>query len=719
MAINLPGYYDHYESVDRPRYYEQHLFTAESPLQSRELNELQSASRDRLRRISDALFKDGNVLGGAEVIIGASATPGKVTARCTAGTVYLDGGVRLVPERSVTINATGKVVLGVYLTEAVITATDDADLRDPAVATFNNQEPGAARLQVVPQWGYEGEPALLGRFYAVYQVDEGAVLNNAAPPQVNAVEVAISRYDRQSTGGFYLTNGMKVALLAGATESSQTLAISEGTARVNGQEIVRQQARRFTWNPEPDAATVDNEQHAGPATRGTTVTITTRNAPVQSLFQVSAERIVTQAVTHPINQGTDLLAFGPVRAVLLVANLAANPTVTYTLGVDYTVVNGAINWSPGGAEPATGGTYYVTYRFTHTIYTASIQLPTSTGCQVLGDVTLATSNYEPSGSYHAYLAAAGEGGEILVSYTWALPRYDLLCLTELGEFATVKGVPSVNRPLPPATPSSLLRLATIEQRWSSATRVVNNAIRMVPMNELNALQQRVDNLFALMAEERLALNLTLADPSSKRGVFTDPCLDDDLREPSLAQTAAIFRGELTLGVAATPYNLSLPADVTLDSVTSDATVAVAQLAITDQMAINPYMSFSPMPGTALLSPAVDLWTDFETNWLPSVEARRFDETVWTNEATKDYWINQWQSGFGNQVTLEQWIAMHTVLVSDEMSLQSEVEKVGTRYVDLQYLREIPVTFHLQGFLNGEVLTGITLDDVVLFNEAVQ
>lgn len=717
MAINLPGYYDHYDTVDRPNFYEQHLFTAESALQARELNELQSASRDRLRRISDALFKDGNVLGGAEVIITPSLTPGMVSARCTAGTVYLDGGVRLVPERVLEISATGGVVLGIYLTELVVTATDDDALRDPAITPYNQQEPGAGRLQITPQWGYEGEPLASGRFYAVYRVDEGAVLNNAAPPQVNAVEVAISRYDRQSTGGFYLTTGMKVALLAGGTVSSQTFAISEGTARVNGQEIVRQQGRRFTWDPAPDAATVDNEQHSGPTVRGADLTITTLNAPVQSLFQVSAERIVTQAVAHPVDEGTDLLAFGPVREVLLVGNLAVDPTVTYTLGTDYTVVNGAINWSAGGDEPSTGSTYYVTYRFTHTIYTASVQDPTSTGCSVVGDVTLATANYDPPGSYHALLAAAAEDGEVLVSYTWALPRYDLLCLDEVGEFATVKGVPSVNRALPPATPSSLLRLATIEQRWGAATRVVNNAIRMVPMNELNAINQRVDSLFALMAEERLALNLTLSDPTSKRGVFTDPFLDDDLRDQSLVpQTLAIFRGELTLGVAATAYNLTLPADATLDTVASDATVAVAQLAITDRMQINPYQSFSPMPGTALLSPAVDLWTDFETNWLSPV-TRRFDDTAWTNTEVRDYWIEQWKSGFGNQFTLEQWIAMHTVVVSEDTFSQAEVEKVGTRYVDLQYLREIPITFHLSGFLNGEVLTHITLDDVVIFDEA--
>ena len=719
MAINLPGYYDHYDTVDRPRYYEQHLFTAESPLQSRELNELQSASRDRLRRISDALFKDGNVLGGGEVIVSTSASPGQVTATCTAGTVYLDGGVRLVPERAFPIAATGSVTIGIYLVEAVITALDDADLRDPAIATRNNQEPGAARLQVTPQWGYEGASGAQGRFFAVYRVEDGAVLNNAAPPQVNAVEIAISRYDRQSTGGFYLTSGMKVALVAGATLNAQTYTISEGSARVNGQEVVRRQGRRFSWDPAPDAATVDNEQHDGPVTRGANITITTRNAPVQSLFQVSAERIVTQAVTHPYNQGTDVLAFNPVRAVLAVTNAATNPTVTYLLGADYTVVNGAINWSPAGDEPATNSTYYVTYRFTHTI-TTSIQNPTGTGCDVVGDVTLATSNYSPSGSYHAYLAAVAEGGEILVSYTWALPRYDLLCLDEFGEFVTIKGVPSVNRAAPPPTPTNLLRLATIEQRWGATTRVINSAIRMVPMNELNTLKAQVSDLFALIAEERLVLNMTMADPSSKRGVFADPFLDDDLREPSLTtQTAAIVQSTLTLGVAATPYNLTLAADATLDQVTTDAVVAVAQLLITDQMPINPYQSFAPMPGTALLSPAVDLWTGFDTNWLSPV-TNRFDTIEYRELGHHSLADKVVGLGARADTWLERQIASGRIIVDESSFSEAEEERVGSaRYVDAQTLREIPILFHLSGFLNGEVLTRITIDDVVVFDEAVQ
>lgn len=716
MAINLPGYYDHYDAVDRPRYYEQHLFTAESPLQSRELNEIQSASRDRLRRISDALFKDGNVLGGAEVIIGASATPGHVTARCTAGTVYLDGGVRLVPERLVTIAATGNVVLGVNLTEIVVTANADADLRDPAVAALNNQEAGASRLQIVPQWGFEGEPGQVGRFYAVYRVEDGAVLNNAAPPQVNAVEVAISRYDRQSTGGFYVTTGMQVAILA-EDATSQTLAISEGTARVNGQEVVRQQSRRFTWDPEPDAATINNEQHSGPGTRGINHLVTTRNNPVQSFLQVSAERIVTHPVQHLVDEGADLLPFGPVRAVLRVASAASGGT-EYLEGPDYTVINGTIDWAPGGDEPGTGTTYYVTYRFTHTITTASVYLPTGTGCTVLGTVNVATANYSPAGTYACALAAAAEGGEILVSYTWAMPRYDLLCLDEQGEFLTVRGAPSANRPLPPPTPSSLLRLATLEQRWNVATRVVNNSVRMVPMNEINSIHQRVDTLFALMAEDRLALNLSLTDPSSKRGVFTDPFLDDDLRDQGLPQDAAIFRGEMTLGIRDNAVNLSLAKDVTLDTLSSGPVVVVAQLAITDQMKINPYNSFAPLPGTALLTPAVDLWTDFQTNWKSPV-TRRFDEAVWTNPDEANRWIDAWKNGYANEYTLEEWIAMHSTLVSSETFNKAEVEKVGTRYVNIQYLRPITILFHLKGFLNGEVLKKITMDGVVVFNEAVQ
>jgi hypothetical protein len=58
-----------------------------------------------------------------------------------------------------------------------------------------------------------------------------------------------------------------------------------------------------------------------------------------------------------------------------------------------------------------------------------------------------------------------------------------------------------------------------------------------------------------------------------------------------------------------------------------------------------------------------------------------------------------------------------MLISEETSVSVEVEKVGTRYVDLQVLRPIEVRFALEGFGPGEVLQTVRFDgDQVAFVE---
>jgi len=69
MAIDLAYYHDRFDQADN---FDRHLFRAGLPLQSAELNELQSSSQDRLKRIADVLFDDGSVLSGAECVVNAT-----------------------------------------------------------------------------------------------------------------------------------------------------------------------------------------------------------------------------------------------------------------------------------------------------------------------------------------------------------------------------------------------------------------------------------------------------------------------------------------------------------------------------------------------------------------------------------------------------------------------------------------------------------------------
>lgn len=704
MTINLAQYYDRFDAAD---YYERHLFRAGNVLQSAELNELQSAAFDRLQRATDVLFKEGDVLSGATIVVDKDTGD----TQLGNGALYLRGAVRGVPPATITIPVVGLVIVGIYLHDTVITELQDPDLRDPAVSFRNYQEPGAGRLQTTPVWGYQGD-GQEGDFYGVYEVLDGVVVDKRPPPGVDIVAQTIARYDRQSTGGFYVSNGLSVTRLVDE-ESNQVYSMSDGVARVNGQEIIKQHASRLVYPAVPDTRTVLLEPHIVTTDEGDDLRIDVNHTPIRVITDVGMVRVVTETLTHGTFSGSlDALTLGPVVQILAVSQNEQ----PYIQNTDYKLTADKVDWSLAGAEPAPGSSYTVQYKYVDT--GTDPEDVDETGLTVPGTITVAV------GGNAAAPARLVNGALVQVSYTWAMPRYDLICLNDEGRIVTVKGISAPVRPRVPGVPTGLLGVAVIEQRWGSATRIINNGVRMIPMNELNAVNTRIDTLFALAAEERLALNLTQMDSTAKKGVFTDPFLDDDLRDQGLEQTGAVFDGELTLGVVSAVYTQVLEAPATLDArilIEINETIGEEELVIgqelrTGSMKINPYDSFSPLPGVAALFPAVDFWTDFRTNWLSPI-TRQFNEEVWTNPQTRDKWVEYCLKQ--RFCDLGAWMRIYTTVVANEVINQAEVDKVGTRYVRLQNLRPIEVRFELTGFGPNEVLNTVLFDgQSVVFAEVV-
>lgn len=643
MTIDLAYYHDRFDPSDE---FDRHLFRAGDALQSAELNELQSASHARLRGIADVLFSEGAVLSGAECV----TDPVAGHCWCEGGAIYLRGAARGVPAADFAIPKTGTVQVGVYMTEAVVTELDDSRLRDPAISSLNYQEPGAGRLRVQLSWGIAGDGSA-GTFFLIHTIEDGLLLSKAPPPQIDAVSTAIARYDRQSAGGFYVSSGLTVTRMDDVG-GEQIYSMDSGTARVNGAEVVRQHARRIVHPAVPHTRSVTLEPHLAV---GGTERVDVNRSPIFSISGVAITRENTVTLTHGAFTGaSDLLPHSPVVQVVSVVQGGT----TYVLGDDYLLTADAINWAPDGAEPAPGSGYTVTYRYVVGVTPIDMD---ATGFTVEDAVP---------------------GTLIQVSYAWSMPRFDRICLNSVGDPIIVRGVSALERPRAPRTPDGLLGVALIEQRWTPATRVINDAVRMIPMNELNAVNRRIDTLFALVAEERLAHNLTVSDPTAKKGVYVDPFYDDDMRDQGVEQTAAIADEELTLGIEAVVHRQTLDAVQTLDArviVEVDVTVGPDEVAIdqpyrTGCMRVNPYDSFSPLPGVAELEPAVDFWTEVQTNWLSPV-TRQFRESV-------------------------SW---------DAPRASTETEFIGSSVSELPFLRSIPVGFVLIGFGAGEILQEVVFD----------
>ena len=161
MAAKSIALQNYYNRFDETKNYDMHLVRDGNAGQGAEINEIQSALICRMKKIADGIYKDGDVLKDAQIIVDAET--GEVKAQ--NGQVYINGAVRGVPAATFTVPTTGTVAVGIYMRERVVTELEDPTLYNPAVGSDAEGEPGAARLQVTTEWGVAGGE---GDFFPVY-----------------------------------------------------------------------------------------------------------------------------------------------------------------------------------------------------------------------------------------------------------------------------------------------------------------------------------------------------------------------------------------------------------------------------------------------------------------------------------------------------------------------------------------------------------------------
>lgn len=635
----------HYDRFDPTKEYESHLFRAGYVLQSAELNEIQSSVQNRIKSIGDALFKDGDVVRDAQVIVDENTG----IARCESGAIYLRGAVRGVPPATLTIPTTGTIAVGVYLRTTAVTELDDPELRDPASMTRNYQEPGAGRKKVSALWGYSGD-AQAGDFFPVYTVEDGVLRAKEAPPNLDSFNQALARYDRDSAGGSYVVSGLTVQRQASLVTGEQVYTVAEGRARVNGYGVELTTSRRLVYAATPDLRPINSEPHV--STTAAAQRINVDRTPINDISEVNITAEKTVTLTH----GGFVGAMDPLpdTSVLQILEVKQGAT-TYTQGVDYKLTSGQVDWSLAGAEPATGSTYTVKYQYIAAVTPTAVD---DTGFTVTGAVA---------------------GTLVLVTYNQKLPRIDRLAMTSDGAFVWLKGVAAEWNPQAPNIPADMLGLASVYQLWTDRTTVTNDGVRVVPMPELSAINSRLDYMLGLIAQQRLEGSANLREATQKKGLATDPFLDDSLRDAGVAQTAAIVDGELTLAVSVAKVS-QMPSDITAPSfLTYSLAERLSQLARTGTMKVNPYMAFDPIPGVVTLTPGYDRWTDVNTSWASEITQR-----------------------FTRVFSLGLLLSIETTQRVDLLSTTSRAA---------EYLRQIEVQFSVNGFGPGETLTSLVFDGI--------
>lgn len=646
MPTMPTGYYSRF---DASKNYEEHLFRSGLVLQSAELNEVQKNSAHRLKSVADALFKDGNIIRDGRISI--DSLTGVV--QCESGAVYLRGAVRGVPPASFTVPIVGTISVGVRLVDTVITDADDPDIRDPAVGLRNYREPGAARLKTDATWGWDGDAAV-GEFYPIYWIDAGQLRPKEAPPQIDMVSLSLAKYDRDSAGGTYVVSGLNVA----AEEDvggNQVYSIAEGRARVYGHPIDLQTSLRVIFDAQPFARLINVEPHTA---IGGTERVDTNRKPIASIAELQIVKEIDVSIVHGAFLGAvDPTGYTSVLQIIGVKGGGTtydNSPTTYVAGTSYLLTADAVDWSPGGAEPSTGATYHVRLRYMATVAPDSQD---QTGFEVTGAVI---------------------GTQILVSYSYYVPRIDRLCFNRDGQVVWLKGVPADYNAWPPEVTRELLPLALVYQSWDASRRVVPDGARMVPMDELALIQSKLDRLISLTAQERLKGDAILRDQTLKKSVFVDPLLDDTMRDDGQVQTASIVGGILMLaidGEVATPDDDVLSPQV----LAHNQIVSLSQASRTGCMLINPYMAFEPIPATVKLTPAIDRWTE-------TVE-------VWTSPVTEAF-----TSGAGSLTQTFTTVRNITLSKSSERAM---------------FLRQISIRLRAEGFGPNEEVTSVKFDGLTV------
>lgn len=642
---------DYYNNFDANKHYQQLLYRDGYVLQGAEVNEQQSMNLHHLRGVADALFKDGDVIRDAQIVVDGAT--GQVRAQ--AGLVYVGGLVRAVEEAAFTIRTEGTVVVGIRLTEQVVSELEDPSLYNPAIGSRGEGEPGAWRLRVTASWGH-GNDGKDGEFYPVYTVDDGVMRAKEAPPTLDALTQNLARYDRDSTaGGTYIVSGLAVRQAADV-DGDQVYTVSEGRARVNGYGIDIPTSRRIVYGATPDLRLLDTEVYLADGSGDQRIEVA--HPPIHAVRSLRITVRKTANIVHGAYVGAaDAL---PDTSVVSIVSVSQGDT-TYVSAADYRRVGDTIDWSPSGNEPSPGSTYQVVYD--HITAFTPVDLDAD-GFTVRGAVP---------------------DSQIIVSYQQALPRLDRLCLNAEGVFVWLKGVASEYTPVPPDAPDSMLVLATVSQTWRDTRSVSRDgAVQVYSFGEIELINKRMDYMLRELSRQRLESDVTTRESGMKAGLFVDSLLDDSMRDQGVGQTGAVFDGVLTLPISAAVHPLP-------GSVDAPASRELTPLAVLEQplrtgsMPINPYQSFDPLPAKVTLSPAVDRWTETQTSWTSAV-TQTFKRSTGTGGG----------SGWSRLLRTE---------------TKTDTQVVSVSNTRIENLRRIDVAFSVAGFGPGEKLKSVAFDGI--------
>lgn len=569
------------------------LATPGRRLQTAEVNEIQSMSMHRDKRLGDAIFGSGHVLDGCQLYISEN----KTSARITSGSVYSDGIIHDIAETTLTIAGAGEESIGLKLIEEDVTYEQDPTLLDPAVGYDNFGLPGMDRRVITPTWVANDSSAI-----KIIGLSDGQPITQIAPPELEGINPILARRTYDESGNY------KVSGFGMWTRDYDTnhieLTTEPGKGYVMGFERALMASMKTIVEKALDTRTVLNEPKV--FVTGTSL-YKLNNKPVKIISRLVGVVQVTQTITRGnVSGGSDLLPKTPVVSIVSISQGATN----YTQGVDYQLTNNGADWSLVGSEPAIGTTYSVTWRFNK-------QMVLNT------DFTLTSSAEE----YYANFTPAGDdpvnGSTFQVDYDFYLARKDLVAMGKEGLIAVIRGQSDLEQFVvqPKVSTREMLPLGTLTLPPNSGEAIVNPfSITRYSMEDIQKLVRRIEDIEYNQAVEGLDNEAMQGEsPTDLKGIFTDSfattskadttfpgfTLGYDLEKSEITLSANDFLQEMALITASTTAeqweNVSTGKVLTSEMI-------ISQDLATESMLVNPYAVFNRITLTNV-NPPVDNWIE--------------------------------------------------------------------------------------------------------------
>lgn len=543
-------YYDRYagDTEHMRKGYTKVLAIPSRALQASEFNEIQSIQRDYTERLGKSIYKDGAIISGCQL----SIEDNKVTIE--DGQIFLDGLIRNVEKTTLNITKVGTERIIATLETTIVTATQDATLRDPAQGAENYNREGANReRQVVTLSVIQGSVSQDSNSASIYTLTDGEIVKNKEIDNYTFITDTLAERTFDENGN-YKVEGINLQNVPEYQGNKIRVYVSAGKAYVRGYEVTKPNMSNILLDESTDTRNVTSESRYYHSTdtfyknfpyvdmNGNKHYINVQryqlsHGPVAladtGLPEFNEFTVEVQVIGEPVYRGsvrgtTDKLKYSPVASITSIYTKNSSGTIdtTFKEDRDYRLYSDTVDWSLTGddsKEPTPNTTYYVDYTYNY-----QMQQGLDKDYVLFNDGDTAYLMLIQNGKKPI------DGSKMLYNYKYTLARRDLILLDSNGNLSCLKGSSDTyDNLLTPYNGSSAFielgyanifphnALSNINDTSKIAEIVNYDGVRLTQEN-FQQMKRRIETLESDVAQLDLERSLDEnTDATSLSGYFTD------------------------------------------------------------------------------------------------------------------------------------------------------------------------------------------------------